>query len=276
MDLGQDLLAFPLYDLRKSAGVGDSLDSNSGVVEMLDRLITHTIGVKAAATGKDKANHQRRINSFIRARDAIKDYGKPIQSGSQAQKEIAGVGKGIADRIKEWLQTGTLKELDAAVTPEAKLIMELTEITGIGEVKAKSLIQDHGVTSVDDLISKYRNGKLKIATNQLTHHIAVGLDYYHDLKQRMSWTEADQIAKAITGTIAELNPDLIVKVCGSYRRHKQTCGDLDVLVTIPEACSGGSSSESPLPSIVTALEEAGILVGHLTSKGKTKYPNEDN
>lgn len=269
LDLGLDeLLAFPLYDLRNSGGVHDSLDANTGIVDMLDQLITHTIKLKAGASGRDKATHQRRINSFIRGRDAIKEYQQPITSGSQAQKAIDGVGAGIAKRIQEFLSTGTLKELQDAVSPEAKLIMELCDITGIGEVKATSLIRDHGVTSVEDLINKYKTKQLRIAKNELTHHIAVGLDYYHDLKQRMPWDEADAIATGIKSVIMKFNTELIVEVCGSYRRHKPTCGDLDVLVTHQ---SLGTGLDSPLPGIVSALESAGILVGHLTSKGKTKY-----
>ena len=261
----EDLLAFPLFDLRKTGGLSNTIDSNEGIVTMLDQLITYTIQLKASATGKEKSTHQRRITSFVRGRDAIKDYEKEITSGSQAQKEIDGVGKGIATRIQEFLNTGKLKELEKSVTEEARLIMELCEITGIGEVKAKSLVDDFSVSSVDDLIAKYKNGTIKVAKNQLTHHITVGLDFYHDLKKRMPWSEADQIANSIVDCISKLNSNLIVQVCGSYRRKKPTCGDLDVLVADPR------SSGMALPDIVTAVEASGILVGHLTSKGQTKY-----
>ena len=264
IDIDDDLLDFPLYDLRNSAGVHDSLEANANIVLMLDSLINYTIKLKADSSGKDKVSHQRRIASFIRGRDAIKDYSKPITSGTQAQRDIDGIGKGIAARIDEILKTGTLKELQDAVSPEAQLVMELTEITGIGEVKAKALI-DEGVTSVQDLIDKYKSGKLRVAKNQLTHHIAVGLDYYYDLKQRMSWDEADHIARIVTDTVHGLDQELIVHVCGSYRRHKPTCGDIDVLVSHPKP------REGPLPKIVAALEATGFLVGHLTAKGQTKY-----
>jgi len=268
-DDDEDDLAFPLYDLRNSGGVHDSLEANSGIVQMLDDLINHTIKIKASASGRDKANHQRRINSFIKGRDAVKDYPIQITSGAQAQKQIEGIGAGIAKRIQEFLTSGKLAELEEAVSAESKLIMELCDITGIGEVKAKSLITDHNVTSVDDLIAKYKSGVIKVAKNQLTHHIAVGLDYYYDLKQRMTWKEADQIANSIIRVMEQFNPGLIVQVCGSYRRHKTTCGDLDVLMAHPE--HRPDEEDSPLPEIVSVLEKAGILTGHLTAKGKTKY-----
>jgi DNA polymerase lambda len=262
----EELLSFPLFDLRKTGGLTNTIDSNDGIVQILDQLINYTIQLKASSAGKEKATHQRRITSFIRGRDAIKDYGQEITSGSQAQKEIDGVGKGISTRIHEYITTGKLKELEKSVTDEAILIMELCEITGIGEVKAKSLIDDFNVSSVDDLITKYQDGTIKVAKNQLTHHITIGLDFYHDLKKRMPWSEADQIAKHIVSSIGEIDSKLIVKVCGSYRRKKPTCGDLDILVANPSTTKSVS-----LPDIVTAVEKSGLLVGHLTSNGQTKY-----
>ena len=262
-----DLLSFPLYDLRKHAGLSDT-ELNTGLLETLNKLIDVTIKVKATLSGKDKAQQSRRINSFIRARDAIKDYKKPITSGSQAKREIGGVGKGIADRIDEYLRTGTLRELAMHLDPESEIIAELCTVTGIGEERAKTLIHKHGVSSVQDLMAKYDAGLVKVTANQLTHHIVVGLKYYHDLQQRMSWDEADQIAKLVTSLVQDISPDLVIHVCGSYRRHKPTCGDLDVLISHPAV---EPQAQTPLPDIVSSLEHSGLLVGHLTSKGKTKY-----
>lgn len=263
-----DLLTFPLYDLRKCGGVGPSLNVNENIIAVLRKLIDHSIMLKANAVGRDKTSQQYRINSFIKGCDAIKDYTKPITSGEQAQRDIAGVGKGLATRINEILKTGTLAELNDAMSDESRIIMELTQITGIGEVKAKSLINDFDITGVQDLVDKYKSGVIKIGRNQLTHHVSIGLLYYDDLRLRMLWSEADQIAKSLVTAIHDFDPGLNVEVCGSYRRQKQTCGDLDVLVSDPRAADG---DPSPLIKIIDRLEKVKILVDHLTTKGKTKY-----
>ena len=265
-DDDDDLLSFPLVDLRKHAGLSDGACHNNTIVEALNALIKVTIALKAGSSGSEKTRHTRRLGSFIKGRDAIKDYSKKIETGAQAQKEIGGVGKGIATRIQEFLDTGTLEELEQAISPETRTIMDLTSITGIGEVKAKALMDDYGVTSVDDLVQKYKSGKVKIARNQLTHHIAVGLEYYADL-QRMSWSEADKISKKIHAAIASVDNQLFSLSCGSYRRKKKSCGDLDVLVSHPT----GTPDDDYLPRVVKELEDKGILVGHLTTHGKTKY-----
>jgi hypothetical protein len=85
---------FPIYDLRAA---GSNIETvNSGIVKMLDQLIEFT---KKTTDRKDRARNQWRIASFIKGRDAISRYPREILSGKQAQKDIDGVGKGIADRI---------------------------------------------------------------------------------------------------------------------------------------------------------------------------------
>jgi len=263
----EDLLSFPLLDLRKDAGMLVQQEQNQNILDMLKDLINITKAVKASAQGKEKSNHTRRLNSFFKGRDAIASYEGKILSGAQAKKEIPGVGPGIAKRIDEFLKTGTLAELDQHQDPYAKAVIELCTITGIGEVKAQALIKDFDIWSVADLLKAYSIGTVKIAKNQLTHHIAVGLEFYEDLEKRMPWSEADTIAKKVISIIGNLDSDLVVNVCGSYRRHKATCGDLDVLVSHPTM----KDTINELPKIVTELESRGLLVGHLTTKGQTKY-----
>lgn len=275
LDLDLDLLLdFPMHDLRKDAGLLSIAEFevpaiNDGILKMLTELIDLTMRLKAGAESKDRVAYGHKITSFTKGRDAIRGYTKQITSGSQARKEIPGVGDGIAKRIDEFLKTGTLAEfqLQHQVDPEAKIILELTSVTGIGEVKARSLMEDHGVKSVQDLIDKYRAGTIRVATNQLTHHIAVGLDFYHDLELRMPWSEADQIAKRVTQLIHTLDEHLTVTVCGSYRRKRATCGDIDVLVSNPR----DNDEKEVLSKIVSLLEQNGLLIGHLTTHGGTKY-----
>ena len=263
-----------LYDLRKDAGLEFKLteDLNAGILTMLNSLIDVTVALKAVAEPKDRTALSHRITSFMKGRDAIRGYQSEIKSGTQARQNIPGVGEGIAKRIDEYLKTGTLQEIEKAISPEAKIIMELTTVTGIGDVKARQLMETFKVTSVQDLIDKYTLGQIKVATNQLTHHIVVGLTYYNDLKLRMSWDEADKISTMVKRFVHGYDKDLLVTVCGSYRRKKQTCGDIDVLITHPFIKTDDEAGTSTvLPKLVELMEREGLLVGNLTSHGNTKY-----
>jgi DNA polymerase/3'-5' exonuclease PolX len=257
-----------LLDLRLDAGltISDIGQTKKEIISMLDALIEHTTALKAGANQKDRVAYGHKISSFTKGRDAIRGFEGEIKSGAQARKDIPGVGEGIAKRIDEFLETGKLAELELqcnSTTGNAKIIMDLTGVTGIGEVKARNLVEEFGVTSVQDLIDKYHSGRIRIEKNQLTHHIAVGLEFYRDLQLRMPWSEADQIAKRIRDLVPAR---LTVTVCGSYRRKKETCGDIDVLISDPV-----SSGAFTLSTVVETLHKSGLLVGHLTSHGDTKY-----
>jgi len=60
----------------------------------------------------------------------------------------------------------------------------------------------------------------------------IGLKYYDDFKERMPRAEAATIAETIKrGATKLFKKNIVVTACGSYRRGKATCGDVDVLIT---------------------------------------------
>lgn len=264
---------FPLCDLRTEKGLISAVNLNKQITDMLVKLVSHTRNLRAAETdSKKRSRHSHRINSFEKAMGVIKSHSKPITSGKEAMA-LPGVGKGIGNRIDEILSTGTLREIEDTIDDKTRCLMELTQVTGIGEQRAKTLY-DLGVSGIDDLVSKYHSGIIKVARNQLTHHIAIGLEFYHDLSVRIPWDEVDMIRDYLEEQIFDMVPELEVKVCGSYRRKKETCGDIDVLVTHPDLKTEADievCERNYLPDIIETLTENGFLVGNLTDKGKTKY-----
>ena len=255
-----------MMDLRDFVKKSQANSNNDLIISKLKQLIAHTNSLKASAQGQEKTQHGRRLNSFLKALDAIKAFDKLITSGKQAMKDIKGVGKGIATRLDEIIETGTLQELSAPTTDEARIIQDLCTITGLGEARAKLLRDTQQVSSAADLIQRYRSGKIQVGKNALTHHIVVGMEFYDDIKERMPWKEAHDIVQLISARLKAMKRDYNFMFCGSYRRKKKTCGDLDLLVS-----QRNPPGTEELSLIVKNLTEAGILVGHLTENGKTKY-----
>jgi len=81
--------------------------------------------------------------------------------------------------------------------------------------------------------------------------------------------------------IAEVDPELIAKTCGSYRRGAPTSGDIDVLITHPKYTEQSADMHSFLDRVVQKLEKGRLLTDTL-SHGKKKYmgigqlPQNDN
>ena len=245
------------------------LSGNELIIDVLGQLVSHTQSAIRSSIGSEKKKHQFRLAQFKKAVGSIKECSDAICSGQQA-RQLSGIGKGIGDRIDEILETGTLAELaeKQPIDETSRIINELTTVTGIGEANAKKFIEQ-GVTSLADLRNKYHKGQI-----MLTHHMQIGLKYYKAFQQKIAHQEITELEGMIQSCVHQIYPDVLVEICGSYRREKSTSGDIDVLMTCQSIATEDDlimSRIHHLKDIVRALKGIGFLVDDLTSQGDTKY-----
>jgi len=227
-------------------------------------------------TPEEKKKNGFRLTQIKKAVGIFESHPGKITSSAQAQK-LRGIGPGIGKRVDEIMTTGTLQELKDReyVTEYTRTVKELMDITGIGEVRARQLVDNFHVKGVVDLREKISQGIVGVAKNQLTHHMVVGLKYYDDIMKKIPRSETETIDRDFLQPIAkELDPELVVQVCGSFRRGREFSGDIDVLVSHPKLVTDAdfkSSSRKYLIELVDKLAEGGFLVDSLTDKGQTKY-----
>lgn len=205
---------------------------------------------------------QFKANVILKLIKIIKSYNKEITKGEDL-KDIKGVGKGSIDRINEILKTSSLKELNK--TDKYTILGELEKVTGIGKVRAKSLVVDYNVSSVNDLKQKVKDNKIEV-----THHIQVGLKYYDDINKRIPRNEIDNIYKLLLDVVKTIDSKLVVTICGSYRRELKTSGDIDVLISHPQY-KVDIYKNKYLQKLVNILTEKKFILDNLTTNGKTKY-----
>uniref|UniRef100_H2ZVH2 DNA polymerase lambda n=1 Tax=Latimeria chalumnae TaxID=7897 RepID=H2ZVH2_LATCH len=204
-------------------------------LEVLAKAYTHQ-GDKWRALGYSKA-----IN-------ALKSYPRPVTSYEEACK-ITGIGKRMADKIKEILESGRLRKLD--YISESVSVLELfSNIWGAG-VKTAQMWYQQGFRTLEDIHAKA----------SLTNQQAVGLKHYEDLLDRMPREEAAEIEKTVRDMALSINPGLVAITCGSYRRGKATCGDVDVLITHPD----GKSHKGVFSKVLHGLKQSGFLTDDLIS-----------
>ncbi|NXX38695.1 DPOLL polymerase, partial [Tricholaema leucomelas] len=181
-----------------------------------------------------------RALGYSKAINALKSYHKPVTSYQEACK-IPGVGKRMAEKILEILESGHLRKLDHI--SESVPVLELfSNIWGAG-VKTAQMWYQQGFRTLEDIRSK--------AT--LSSQQAVGLKHYADFQERMPREEAAQIEQTVRQAALALKPGLVCVACGSYRRGKPTCGDVDVLVTHPD----GQSHRGVFSKLLDSLHRSG-------------------
>lgn len=193
-----------------------------------------------------------RALSYSKAVNALKSYHKPVASYQEAC-QIPGIGARMADKIDEIMESGHLRKLD--YIGEAVPVLEMfTNIWGAG-AKTAQLWYQQGFRTLEDVSTKAH----------LNHHQKIGLKYYDDFLDRMPRSEAGAIEKTVSEAARAIDPNLISIACGSYRRGKSTCGDVDVLITHPD----GNSHKGVFGKILQYFHESGFLTDDLVS-------NEDN
>ena len=162
-----------------------------------------------------------RKRAYQTAAAAIRRHDKLITSGTQAQKEIKGIGKSIGTKIDEIIATGKLQFLEErpqSQKDKTEVIKQFEKIYGVGPVTAEKWY-DMGYHSFESLAGFY---------DQMNDQQKLGYYYYNHLNQRIPRAEMDQIANVIKQVWKPLNIDYIV--AGSYRRGEPDSGDVDILV----------------------------------------------
>ncbi|XP_029788287.1 DNA polymerase lambda isoform X4 [Suricata suricatta] len=170
----------------------------------------------------------------------------------QAQEafSIPGIGKRMAEKITEILESGHLRKLDHI--SESVPVLELfSNIWGAGAKTARMWYQQ-GFRTLEDIRSQA----------SLTTQQTIGLKHYDDFLERIPREEAAEIEQTVRESAQAFNPGLLCVACGSYRRGKATCGDVDVLLTHPD----GRSHQGVFSRLLDSLRQRGFLTDDLVSQ----------
>ena len=135
-------------------------------------------------------------------------------------ENIEGAGKNIKLKIKEIIETGNLKVVNNILC-STDIRNDLLNIYGIGPAKAKNLVEEHKIKSIEDLrIKSSKDGKL------LTDSQKIGLLCYEDLLERIPREEM-LLHERILNLSKEKG-----EIVGSFRRNEDSSGDIDVMLNM--------------------------------------------
>jgi len=195
-----------------------------------------------------------RMVAYRKAIYAIQNIGYPINTTDDITG-VKNIGKKITQKIQEIIDTGISKKAEAfRKDPVISLISSLTGITGIGPVAANKLVKQKAVTSLDDLAQR--------ASTLLTPRQQLGLKHYQDLIEKIPRPEMVLHEQHIK-TMCDSNVTIII--AGSYRREKQSSGDIDVLVR-----DNNGQGVRAYKELIQKMKDCHYLVDDINF-GDTKY-----
>ena len=149
-----------------------------------------------------------------------------------------GIGRDLADKIQSLVATGTiplLEELRAQVPPS---VLDLMRIPGVGPKKAAVLQRELGINTLDELRAACQAQRLRGLKGfgaKTEAAIAAGIDLAASANERIYWAVADQYAQELVEHLQTVPGIEQIAVAGSYRRGRETVGDLDILTVSHDA-----------------------------------------
>ena len=214
---------------------------NEQFIELMDKLSNIML----------KQGEPFRARAYQKAQESIMAYPDDILTPEQLKGQ-PGIGPTIMEKLKEYVETGTLRILEREKTNPINI---LGDIYGVGPKKAQELVAAN-IKTIDEL---------RVRQNELLNDIQkVGLKYYEQIQERIPRSEIEEFKQIFSENFtkaSEGSSDAKFEIVGSYRRGAQTSGDIDVIIT--------GRSGDVYKKFVDELVKTGIIL-EILSRGSSK------
>ncbi len=148
--------------------------------------------------------------------------------------ELPGIGKDLAGKIREIVESGHLALLDQVSTHLPGQLAELAAIPGLGPKRVKALYDALGITSVKELEQAARAGNIRRLPGfgaKSEENLLAEIQRRTGREPRIPLPAAERFAEPILEHIRQTTGVIKAILAGSYRRRRDTIGDLDILVS---------------------------------------------
>jgi len=178
-----------------------------------------------------------RVRSYREAAQSIENLSSNIADLVDENKdltELHGIGESIADKIEEIVETGGLKQLEEIKKRVPEDLIQLLNLSGLGPERVKDLYQKLDITSLDDLkkaTEKQTIRELEGFGEKTENKIKKELERVGGKEERRTkLIKAEEYAEPLINYLDEMKEIKKIIIAGSYRRRKETVGDIDILV----------------------------------------------
>ncbi|MFW5937441.1 MAG: DNA polymerase/3'-5' exonuclease PolX [Halanaeroarchaeum sp.] len=222
--------------------------------------------------------------AYQKAAQNIEDHPEAIEDlvaeGLDAVTAIEGVGEGIGEKVVEYVETGTIEELEEERDRLPVDMNALTRVEGVGPKTAAKLYDALGITTLDELEAAAAANEIqdvngfgeKTETNILAH-----VEFARESQERQLLGDARPIADDVLAHLESVASVERCEVAGSIRRWRETIGDVDVLVASDEGKAVGEALAS-WDRVSSAIEigstKSSVRVGDVRVDLRVVTPSE--
>lgn len=210
-----------------------------------------------------KGENAFKIRAYKNGSAIIENYGDDIIQITKDGKlgELKGIGKALASKIEEIVETGKLTYLDELKLEFPDTFFDLFEISNLGPKKIKKLYDNLQIDSIDKLEASCKNNEISKISGfgkKSVEAILESISFRKSNSKFFRTGDIAPIAESILEFLRQLPQTSQAEIAGSYRRGKEIVHDIDFIV----------ATKLPLEIIneFTKMPE----VAQVISKGKTK------
>ena len=208
-----------------------------------------------------------RVLSYRRAAETVRELPRDLRaiSAEGGLTDLPGIGRTLADKIDEMLETGELEfytRLAAEIPPGLVRVMH---VNGVGPKKARLFWDELNITSLEALEDAAGTGKLRPLKGmgaKSEQKILEGIAALARKTGRTPLGVATPAAQELLESLLSLPQAGCGYVAGSIRRGRPTIGDVDLLVASDEA--------APLMDAFVAMPQVARVLGHGPTKSSVE------
>ncbi len=183
------------------------------------------------------------------------------ENGEEGLKGIPGIGESTRAKIMEMLETGDCALHRELLTEMPSGMLEILKVSGVGPKKAAIIHGKLGIGTMDELEKAAESGLIRALPGfgQLSEEkILRGIRDLKSRKRTFKLSFVAPLARSFSAWLSKVPGIIDIVPAGSFRRWKETVGDLDILTT-------GADPSAVMERFVSYPE-----VREVVSKGETK------
>ncbi len=181
-----------------------------------------------------------RIRAYQNAARTVEDHSEPlrkmVEDGADLT-ELQGIGKDIAGYITELVESGTVQLIEDLQQEIPRSLIEVTRVSGVGPKRTRKLWEELGIETVEALAEAAQAGEVARLPGfgaKSQQKILDAIAARRRVVGRFKLSDADKYVNPLVAHLREVDAVQRLEVAGSYRRRRETVGDIDLLAIATE------------------------------------------
>ena len=188
-----------------------------------------------------------------------------------ALEKLSGIGKGIAAKIFEIIQTGTTQEFQSYVSNTPPGVMDMLGIKGIGPKKVRTLWKDHALDDLDKIRQACLDGEIALVKGfgeKTQDSVLKSVDFILSNRGKFLYSEVEDFAIELESKLKELKVAPLISLSGEIRRKMESVAFVQLIIGTDERTKAIEILDS-----IPLLEKNELISGPFVWRGKDKVLN---